>query len=183
MLRYFAGITLVQLATAIVVLFVVKDVAELQQWLPALVALAAIGLVAAFWFASLAAHLRREEMHRLRASFAKERENLRVKAERDKTRVVRQSHKTIVSETRKVAAKANLKVGAALAGAAGIGLLMMMANFVTFGLLLVTGAGGALGGYLLKRKWAGHGLLPGSRNSEKEINKLETESSRLVGKQ
>lgn len=183
MLKYFAGITLVQVATAIVVLFVVKDIKDLQQWLPALVALGAVGLVAAFWFASLAGHLRREEIHRLQANFAKERENLRVKAEREKTKVVRQSHKTIANETRKVAAKANVKVGAALAGAAGVGLLMMMANFVTFGLLLVIGAGGALGGYLMKRKRSGQTLLAGSGPGEKEINKLESKLGRLVGKQ
>ena len=166
---------------AIIVLFVVNDVTSLQQWLPAIVALSAIALVAAFWFASLAGHLRREEIHRLQAIFAKERENLRVKAEREKTKVVRQSHKTIVAETRKVSAKANVKVGAALAGAAGVGLLMVMANFITLGLLVVTGAGGALGGYLLKRKWVGQNMLANG-GGEKDIAHLHSRPRGLLGR-
>ncbi len=155
MLRFLAGIFLVQATTAALILVSRPEVDRWGNWLPLLLALGVIGLVAAFWFTAVASHLRRDDVERLRSDFARQREDLRVRAERDKTQLIRKSQKTIASETRRAEARANRKVGAALAAAAGMGLLMMLANFMTLGLLVMTAAGGALGGYLLRRN-----LLP-----------------------
>ncbi|MEJ2575883.1 MAG: hypothetical protein P8106_04125 [Gammaproteobacteria bacterium] len=153
MLRFLAGIVLIQATTVLLVLVAGRDAADLASWLPVLIALGMIALIAAFWFATVAAHRNQAELERQRADFAREREQFKVAAEREKTRLVRQSHKTLTKQTRRVESRANMKVGAAVAGAAGIGLLMVVTNFVTLGLLTLTGAGAALGGYLLRRRW------------------------------
>ena len=95
--------------------------------LPIVVALCVIGLIAAFWFANLASHLRRDEIERMRIEFARERERLKVQAERDKTKLIQKNQKTIVTETRRAETRANRKVGLAVAAAAGVGLVMLAA--------------------------------------------------------
>lgn len=155
MLQFLAGILLIQAATALLILVAGRDVETLAGWLPVIVASAMVALIAAFWFASLAARRNQAAIERVRAQFAREREDLRVAAERAKTRLVRQNHKTLVKETRRVESRSNIKVGAVVASAAGLGLLMVLANFVTLGLVTLTGAGAALGGYLLHRRWFG----------------------------
>lgn len=153
MLRFLAGIFLVQTTTVLLVVVSRPTTDDWTSWLPIVVALAVIGLVAAFWFANLASHQRRDEIARMRIDFAHERERLRVQAERDKTRLVRKNQKTLVTETRRAEKRASLKVGLAVAAATGVGLLMIVTNFMTLGLLLMTAAGSALGGYLLRRDW------------------------------
>lgn len=156
---------MVQAASVALVLIAGIDARDLNSWLPIGLALGIIGVVAAFWFATVAAHLRRDESERLRADFAREREDLRVKAEREKTRLVRKSNKTLVSETRRAESRANRKVAVAVGAASAVGLLMMLTSFMTLGLLVLTGAGSALGGYLAGRKWLPGRLFPGSGNT------------------
>ena len=151
MLRFLAGIFLVQIASVVLVLLSRPADEAWSSWLPIVIALGVIGLVAAFWFANLASHLRRDQIERMRIDFARERERLRVQAERDKTKLIRKNQKTIVSETRRAETRANRKVGLAVAAAAGVGLVMILANFMTLGLLVMTAAGSGLGGYLLRR--------------------------------
>ena len=150
-LRFLAGILIVQAATVALVVASSLAVGNWEPWWPVLTALSVVALLAAFWFSALAGHLGREQVDRLRAEFSRERENLRVRAERDKTRIVRQSHRTIEKQTRRTEAKANVKVGAAFTAAAGFGLLMVLTNFVNLGLLSMVGAASALGGYLMHR--------------------------------
>jgi Flp pilus assembly protein TadB len=151
MLRFVTGILLVQLASVVLVVFARPAQDDLASWLPILVALGVIALVTAFWFTHIVSHLRRDDVERIRSEFAEQREQLRVKAERDKTRLIQKNHKAMAAETRKAHGRANLKVGVALAVAAASGVLMIVTNFVTLGLLLMTATGGALGGYLVKR--------------------------------
>lgn len=151
MLRFLAGIVVLETVTVVLTITSGLEYGIWRPWWPVLVALGVIALLAAFWFSALAGNLRRDEIEKLRADFARQRETLRVKAEREKTRIVRHSQKTIEKQTRRSEARASVKVGAALTAAAGAGLLMLLTNFVTLGLLTITGAGGALGGYLLHR--------------------------------
>jgi len=166
MLRFLFGILLLQAATVALVVIFGLSAATWLDWWPLLIALGVVALVAAFWFSMLATHLRREELEKVRAGFAKEREELRVKAEREKTRLVRRNQKALQKETRRTERRANVKVGGALSAAAVVGVFMVLTNFVTLGLLTITGAGGALGGYLLHRYQSSgtEGLrLPGSQ--------------------
>jgi ABC-type multidrug transport system fused ATPase/permease subunit len=156
-LKFLLAVFLIQVAAVVLTLATAIDQNPALWWQLAL-PLGVVAVVAAFWLSSLAAHhaIRktqhlRMEMEQERERFAREREARRVKAEKDKTRLVRQSHKEIARESRRAHSRANLKVGAALAAAAAAGVIMMAANFLTLGLLTLTGVGGALGGYLLNR--------------------------------
>lgn len=154
MLRFFAGIVIVQLASVALVLISGARPGGLEAWLPILIALSTIDLVAAFWFTTLATSLRRAEMIRLQEDFAREREKLRVKAERDKSRLAHKSHKSIISETRRAESRANRKIALAVAVASGAGVLMLLTSSIALGLSLLTGVGGALGGYVAGRRWS-----------------------------
>ncbi len=145
MIKYLLGIILVQIATVILVLLApdLKGAGFLRLAVPLLF----IGFVAAFWFSSLAHHLRKDELLKAKERFAKEREHLMVNAERAKTRVIKQAHKDIAKEAKVTHAKANFKVGATFAGAIGLGALLLITQFLTVGLLLLTTSGGALAGY------------------------------------
>lgn len=157
MLRFFAGIVLVQAASVALVLLTAGEAHDWNAWLPIAVALGTIALVAAFWFTTVATSLRRDELNRLRADFAREREDLRVKAEREKTRMLRKNQKSLASETRRAETRANRKVALAVAAASALGVLMVFTSSIALGLGLLTGAGGALGGYLAGRRWPTRG--------------------------
>jgi len=77
----------------------------------------------------------------MKDSFAKEREEIRVKAERNIAREAKVTH-----------AKANFKVGAAFAGVLGVGALFVFAQMMTAALLTLTAAGGAATGYYYRGK-------------------------------
>lgn len=149
MLKFLPGILLLQTATVVLVLFAPTELAS-WGWLRLLVPLVIVGLLTAFWFTSLAEHQRKDEIKQLQACHAKERETLRVNAERAKTQVVKQAHQETLQEVRRTTTQANIKVGLAFAGAAGLGGLLLLTQFVTLGLLMLTTAGGALGGYALR---------------------------------
>jgi len=106
----------------------------------------------AFWFSSLSASSQKDTEHKMTNKFAKEREELRVKAERAKTRVVKEAQKEIAKEATVIHAKANFKVGVAFAGVMGVGALFIFAQLITAGLLTMTAAGGVIGGYYWRGK-------------------------------
>lgn len=106
----------------------------------------------ALWLASVAEQARHEAAAETREGFARERERIRLRAEREKTKVIRQSHAQVLRETRRVQAKASAKVWTAFAGVAGLGMVMLFTQLMTVGLLTLTTAGGALGGYLLRTR-------------------------------
>jgi hypothetical protein len=103
----------------------------------------------------------------MKDSFAKEREDIKVKAERAKTRIVKQAQKDIAKEATITHAKANFKVGASFAGVMGVGALFVFAQMVTAGLLTMTAAGGAIGGYY----WRGKRI---ETNRLKELEVIDT---------
>lgn len=111
-----------------------------------------IGLVGAFWFSAISRHASERAVVRLKDSHAKEREKIKVSAERDRTRMVKETQKEIQKQSRRASGKANLKVGLAFAGAAVAGVVMIFIELITFGMMTMTTAGGALGGYLLRGK-------------------------------
>ena len=168
MLRFIAGILVVQLATIALLLVADLESGKPSSWLPVAIALATIALVAAFWFTALATTLHRRELDRLRADFAREREDLRVKAEREKTRLVRDSHKSVSVQTRRAEARANRRVAMAVTAAAAVGLGIVMISSMVLGGLLLAGTGGALGGYLAGRRWP----LPGRSSRLPDTVKL-----------
>jgi hypothetical protein len=149
MLKFLLGILLVQAATVVVVLLAPADLRG-AGLLRVAVPLAVISFMAAFWFSSMAHHLRKDHLAKASEQFARERENLRVNAERSKARAMKQAQKDIARETRVTHARANFKVGAAFAGVIGVGALLLLTQFLTVGIVALSTAGGALAGYLYR---------------------------------
>ena len=151
MLKYLPGILIVQAATAALVFASLKS--DDSQLLMAIGALAlTINLVTAFWFASIAGHARKDAIARVRDEYARERESLRLDAEREKSQLMKESHEHITRQTNRAHARANFKVGAAFAGIMGAGVLMIFTQFLSLGLLTLATGGGALAGYLARLK-------------------------------
>jgi len=149
MLKFIPGILLLQVITIALVLIAPADLAN-WGWLRLAIPVLIIGFLTAFWFGSIAAHQRKNEISRLNESHAKERETIRVNAERAKTKLVKQAQRKTLQEVRRSSRRANIKIGLAFAGAAGLGGLLILTQFMSLGLLTLTTVGGALGGYLLR---------------------------------
>ncbi len=149
MFRFLPGILLAQ-AAALGLTLLFPDIAENYNWAKIGVLLLVLAILVSLWFRSMALHMSKDEVVRLKETFAREREELRVKAERDKHRVLRQTHKEIAKETQRAHTRANAKVTTAFAGVAGVGALLLFTQFMTVGLLALSGAGGAAFGYFAR---------------------------------
>lgn len=138
--KFFMGIILVELITA-VLFYLSSGNLNGMGLLQVIVPLLFIALVLAFWFNSMAGHSKKDTVEKMKDSFAKERESIRIKAE-----------KNIAREAQKTHAKANFKIGAAFAGVLGVGALFVFAQMMTAALLTLTAAGGAATGYYYRGK-------------------------------
>jgi uncharacterized protein YcfJ len=123
-----------------------------QSIIQTIIPLLFIALIISFWFTSLSAHDKKDALYKKEGDFAKEREKLKVKAEKEKIRTMKEAQKEIVHEATKTHAKANFKVGASFAGLLAVGGLFVFAQMVTAGLLVMTATGGVLGGYYWRGK-------------------------------
>ncbi len=151
MLKYLFGILLIQIVTVSLVLFLPKDIQGIG-WLQLAIPLLAIGLVGAFWFSAIAEQIRKDELLKLKEGHLKEREKIRINAERAKTRAIKKTQKEMTKEVSRTHSKANFKVVTAFSGVVGVGVFMMMTELVTLGLLTLTTTGGGLAGYLYRAK-------------------------------
>ena len=153
MLKFLSGILLVQLVT-IALFFAVTQINLDNTELILTIGLLEIlfSLLAAFWFSSMARQRHMAELEAIREEHARKREKIRVNAERQKSRIINKSQQQLLRETRRAHAAANLKVGVAFTAALAFGGVMLYSQFVTFGLLVLTTAGGGLAGYLARGK-------------------------------
>ena len=179
MLRFLPGILLLQLATLGICLFVPQPI-EGKAWIAVLLPIALLGIFVALWFASVAKNTTQEAVNKAKLAFAKERENIQVKAEKAKSKLIDKTHKQIASESRRTQRGANLKVGAAFAATVGAGILMLVIEMLTFGLMTLTTAGGALGGYLVRAKKAHRELAAQSNQSAPliEVSDMKTDTKK-----
>ena len=139
-LKYFTVIVLVQVITGILVVLSPSNLDNIAL-LRLIVPLLFVALIMAFWLNSLAGHSKKDTVTKMKDSFAKEREDIRVKAEKNIAREAKTTH-----------AKANFKVGAAFAGVLGVGVLFVLAQMMTAALLTITAAGGVASGYFYRGK-------------------------------
>lgn len=174
--KFLLGIILVQIATVVLVVLS-PDVLQGEGLVRLAIPLLFIALMVAFWFTSLAEHYRKDAVEKTKSSFAKEREKLRVNAERAKTRVVKQAQKDIAKEAKNTHAKANFKVGAAFAGVLGVGALFVFAQLLTVGLLTMSAAGGAMGGYYWRGKRMAKKQLVDNQQTDTKVKMIESKPS------
>ncbi len=173
MLSYLPGIVLVQLVSF--TLFWVNQGASVEQLLLRVVLPAVMfSAVTALWLSLIGRMDAEKRNSALREQHAEERTQLnreieRVRAEAlqeasadraqlmerantERERLVRQTHKQLMKQERSASRRANIKVSLAFMGLTGFGVLMLVTQFMTLGLLTITAAGGAMGGYLLRWK-------------------------------
>ena len=149
MLKFIPGILLLQAITVVLVLIAPSNM-ETWGWLRLAIPVLIAGFLTAFWFGALAARQRNDQISRLKEHHAKDREALRVNAERAKTRLVKEAQRKTLQEVRRASRRANIRIGLAFAGVAGFGGLLLLTQFMSIGVLLLTTSGGGLGGYLLR---------------------------------
>lgn len=147
--KYLLGILLVQGVAGILV-YVVLKTDQQEVWLLMGAVALLTGLLTALWFTSIAGHHKKDALEHERADNSKKRERLKVDAEREKTKVIKQSHQQITKERNSAQRSASLKVGAAFAAMVGLGAFLMLTQLISLGVLTLTTAGGALGGYLFR---------------------------------
>lgn len=148
--KFLAGALLLQVVTAGLVITAVRG--GQADWLAHGVVAVLVALAFALWFASIADFASRGAVSRLQEGFAREREKIRVRAEREKSRIVRDSHKRLERETVRARVRARTGTGLAFAGLIGVGAVLLFSQFVTLGLLALSAGGGALGGYLFRSR-------------------------------
>ena len=151
MFRFFLGLTLAQLATAGLVFFYQGSTGT-EKLVAVTFLIILLSIVISLWFSTVARQLADKRVNTLKEKFAAERDKISKTAERDKDRLVKKTKKQIEVEARRAKTKANIKVGSAIAIAAGFGVMMLLTQFVTLGLLTLTTAGGAVGGYLVRSR-------------------------------
>jgi hypothetical protein len=172
MLKFIPGILILQIITIALVMVAPPDLAN-WGWLRLVIPVLIAGFLTAFWFGSIAARQRKDEISRLKEYHAKERENIRVHAERAKTKLVKQAQRKTLQEVRRSSTRANIRIGLAFAGMAGLGGLLILTQFTSLGLLILTSIGGALGGYLLRiRQEKGKIQLP--RKDQNTLRIIDT---------
>jgi len=158
-IKFATGILLVQAATVLLVITALQ--ANLREtWLLMLCLGLLIGLLAALWFSSVASHCNQQTLARASEKFNKERERIRRRSEKEKTKEIKDGHRQLLHETRRVQSRSNVKVGAALAGLATVGVALFFTQFMTLGLLALSLTGGALVGYGVRAR---QNQLPGKR--------------------
>ncbi len=146
LIKFLLGILLIQIATGIQVLVALRS-GDREIWLLfGLLSLTLAG-IAALWLTSIANHARKDAIARVKDDFSREREKIRVRAEREKTKVIEKSHQQIIKHRDRARTKSDLKAGVSFAAVVALGSVMLFTQFITLGMLLMTAAGSAVAGY------------------------------------
>ncbi len=106
MFRFLPGIIIVEAAMVALVTAFMNASTE-ANWIPMALLVAIVTVLVAFWFGSIADHVKKDALAQAKDDFVRDRENLLVAADADKRKVVEQSHKQLIKETNQVHATAN----------------------------------------------------------------------------
>ncbi len=150
MFKILVGILLIQLVTAGLVFISIGWSQEPQL----IIIVIAFGLILAvlttFWFGSIVQNMQQSSQAKLQAKHAQDRERILRRAEREKAKVTSESYRQIEKAAQKAHAKANFKMGAALAIATGVGGFLILSQLVTVGMMILVASGSGLAGYLIR---------------------------------
>jgi hypothetical protein len=136
--KFLIGILLLQVATALLTYTALMTDLQQTAWLFGALA-ATLGLLVALWFDSVIGSVKEQAVARQHKRHAREREKLRIQAEKDKAKLAKQRKRS--------SGGATLKTGLAVGGTVGVGVALMFAQLMTLGLLTISAAGGAALGY------------------------------------
>ena len=187
LVKFLIGIVLLQGVTVLLVVTALKT--DLTQTWPLFGALGGtVGVLVALWFTSIADSARHQSVARAKELFSREREKIRVRAEQDKAKEVKSTQRTAARSQRVAGFAISPKTGIAIGGAVGVGVAMLLAQFITLGLLTLTTAGGVVLGYgaRMRQERYGGGLLGtggnllGGGDERREVRVIEAEPATLA---
>ena len=189
LIKFLIGIFLVQGATALLLMTAQEANLNKSGLLFGALGLL-IGVITAFWFTSITSHARQHSLIKASEKYQRQRDRIMRQAEKEKTKEIRNSHRQLLRETRHLQSRSTLKLGAALTGVAGLGVLLLFAQFMTLGVLAVSATGGALlcsataSGHASTRHSAGYkiprpAVYPGSRPA-RDAHCLARKSQRMM---
>jgi predicted PurR-regulated permease PerM len=150
-IKFLIGIFLLQGATALLLMSAQDADLNKGGWLFGALGLL-IGVIVAFWFTSITTHARQHSLIKVSEKYQRQRDRIMRQAEREKSREIRNSHQQLLRETRRVQSRSTLKLGAALTGVVGLGVLLLFTQFMMLGVLAVSATGGALLGYGIRAR-------------------------------
>ncbi len=154
MFRFFIGILIVEVAMVALVMAFMSS-SDIAYRAPITILALLVTLLVVFWFGSITEHVKKDALIRAKENFVRERENRLIAAEAEKRAMLEDTHKRIVKETNQVHARSNFKLGAAFASVIMFGVVMLYIELLTVGLLTLSVAGGALGGYVIRTRQDG----------------------------
>ncbi len=149
--KFLVGTLVVQSVTVILVIAALRTQLE-ETWIIFVLLGLTTGFLAALLFSSIASHAKKDALSKMKENFSQQREKIRVRAEKEKTKVIEKSHRQIIKQTSRARTKADFKTRATFVGLAGFGALMLFTQFATMGLLTLSTAGGALAGYVFRAR-------------------------------
>ena len=152
MFKFLPGIILVQIITASLVYIAIKWSLETQLLITLVIFSFIIAILITFWFGSIVHQIHHVNQSILQQKHAKERDKILLNAEREKAKITSKNNQQINKNTKSIIAKANFKVGLAVAGAVAIGGIMIMSQLVTVGMMMFVASGSGLAGYLARSK-------------------------------
>lgn len=110
----------------------------------------ASALFAALWLAALARGHSAAALLRAEGDLARERERQKRLTAEERAKAVERARRQVERETQRVRNRSNVKLYGAFAGIAGLGTLLLLTQFLSLGVLLISSSGGAVAGYLLR---------------------------------
>jgi hypothetical protein len=192
LIKFLVGILLLQGVTVLLVVTALRT--DLDQTWPLFVALGGtVGVLVALWFTSIADSARHQSLAKAKEIFSREREKIRVRAEQDKAKEVKNTQRAAARSQRVAGLAISPKTGIAIGGAVGVGVAMLLAQFVTLGLLTLTTAGGVVLGYGARIRQERYGglrlgtttnspLLGGAEPREVKVIEAETVPLAIEGR-
>jgi len=164
-IKFLVGVFLLQGTTALLVISARDAGLYRSGWLVVALGML-IGIIAALWFSAITSHANAHSFVRASEKFNRQRDYLRRKAEKEKVREIKDGHRQLLRESKRVQHRSTVKLGSAMAGIAGLGVLLLFTQFMTLGLLAVSATGGALLGYGIRARQgrtadSGSGSIPG----------------------
>ena len=144
--KYLIGILFLQGTTGLIVYAALKT--DLTQTWPLYGALGVtVAAMTALWFNSIATGARKESLAKAQASFSREKEQLRVRVEQEKIREIKNTQRLAKRQQQRARFGSQAKTGLIMAVGVGAGLLLLMTQMISLGVLALSTAGGAAIGY------------------------------------
>jgi uncharacterized membrane protein YraQ (UPF0718 family) len=180
-LKFFLGIILVQIVSAIAVTAVLTWLSDPQFIAVVVMFCLIMAVLTAFWFVYIGRDLHKnelqnmqdrhsyererillnaerekaniaEERSKLQEQHARERERILLAAEREKADIALQSYRNQEKEIRKAHAKANFKMGVVCTLAAVTGGALIFTQLITVGMMVLVASGSGLAGYMARAR-------------------------------